>query len=303
MSFINQSYLQQSDHYNVRETEIFERFKLNSIDRWRHERLYDCVKPIINSSESWLTIGDGRYGSDAYFLRKRGVKQILSTDLSDTLLKIAKNRGIIDDYRIENAENLSFEDGSFEWVFCKEAYHHFPRPMIAVYEMLRVANSGIILIEPNDMVIESRFDSSLIQGWQIFKRSCINAVKKSLGKRRYYPFGGYEQTGNYIYSTSKREFEKVALGIDLPWIAFKGMNDKYQKGYETEPAKEDNPSFNVLKKTLNRENISARIGKTRYNLLVSILGKRKLELKTQMKLENDGFEFIHLPRNPFIKYD
>jgi SAM-dependent methyltransferase len=40
-------------------------------------------------------------------------------------------------FQKENAEQLSFEDESFDFVLCKEAYHHFPRPMIALYEMIR----------------------------------------------------------------------------------------------------------------------------------------------------------------------
>ena len=32
-----------------------------------------------------------------------------------------------------------FEDNSFDIVFTKESMHHWPRPYLGIYEMLRVA--------------------------------------------------------------------------------------------------------------------------------------------------------------------
>lgn len=300
VSFNKQSYEKQAKHFKIVESEIKTRFELDSIDRWRHGRMYDCIKPLIAENEKWVTIGDGRYGSDAYFLKKRGIGQVLPTDLSETLLKLGKEKGIIDDYRIENAEHLSFDDSTFDWAFCKEAYHHFPRPIIAVYEMLRVARKGIVLIEPNDGIIESRHEANLYRGWEIFKRSLINAVKHSLGKSLFYPFGGYEDAGNYIYTISRRELEKVALGIDLPWVAFKGFNDKYEKGFETELAEDKNPKFQLLKKKLEIADKRVKKGKGNYALLAVVMGKKPLTQETESKLKAVGFTVNKLPRNPYI---
>ena len=38
--------------------------------------------------------------------------------------------------------------------------------------------------------------------------------KKSIGRKVYYNFGNYEQVGNYVYTISEREIEKVGLGLD-----------------------------------------------------------------------------------------
>lgn len=300
MSFIEESYARQTDHFAIKDSEIHERFELDSIDTWRHGRMYDCIIPLIDESQSWVTIGDGRYGSDAYFLQKRGVGKVLPTDLSETLLKIGKKKGIISEYRIENAEKLSFKDNSFDWAFCKEAYHHFPRPMIALYEMLRVAREGIVLIEPNDGVIESRHEANLFRGWEIFKRSMINSIKRSLGKPLFYPFGGYEEAGNFIYTISKREMEKVALGIDLPWVAFKGLNDNYEKGYETELAVDENPKFRSIQNKLRVANNRVARGKGNYALLVTVMGKNPLNQRTEDELKASDFSVYKLPRNTYI---
>ena len=46
----------------------------------------------------------------------------------------------------------------------------------------------------------------------------------------------YEEVGNFGYAISEREMEKVALGLGLPAVAFKGLNDRYEKGVEFERA-------------------------------------------------------------------
>ena len=100
-----------------------------SIDAWRHQRMHDTVLPLLeaNPNAKWLTVGDGSYGSDAHYLQGHGADATASS-ISDATLRGAHERGYIATYRIENAEALALEDDSFEFVFCKESYHHFPRP-------------------------------------------------------------------------------------------------------------------------------------------------------------------------------
>ena len=72
----------------------------NSMDRWRHDRMYKLMGPLIkyNKNFSWLTVGDGRYGTDANALLKLGDKNVMCTDISDKLLKIGSERGFINQY-------------------------------------------------------------------------------------------------------------------------------------------------------------------------------------------------------------
>ena len=133
----------------------------DTVDTWRHQRMYQVLDPILvaEPKAKWLTVGDGRYGNDAKYITEKGC-DALATDISEYLLKEAKDIDYISKYKLENAESLSFHDLEFDYVFCKESYHHFPRPMLALYEMLRVANSGVLLIEPND--------SQIIKGHVLF---------------------------------------------------------------------------------------------------------------------------------------
>ena len=76
--------------------------------------------------------------------------KVISTDLDTSLLKIAAENNLITNFQYANAENLPFEEAKFDFSFCKQSYHHFPRPIIAVYEMLRVSKKAVMLVEPAD---------------------------------------------------------------------------------------------------------------------------------------------------------
>ena len=153
-SFLHFSYERHFEYDKTPDLEKLETWKrFDTIDAWRHKRMYDSVLPLISAYplSKWLTIGDGRYGTDANYLLRNNVQNVLATSINNTLLKKSKEEGFITEYKVENAESLSFDDNSFDFVFCKESYHHFPRPMIAFYEMLRVAGTAVIIIEPNDV--------------------------------------------------------------------------------------------------------------------------------------------------------
>lgn len=50
---------------------------------------------------------------------------------------------------VGDAENLEFEDDSFDVVFCGNLLHHLESPIVAVKEMRRVARDHVVLLEPN----------------------------------------------------------------------------------------------------------------------------------------------------------
>lgn len=185
-----------------------------SIDCLRHQRMFDTLATKlvrVFPSASWMTIGDGRFGADTVFLKRAGAKSIHTTSLTDSSLKEAKEKGWIDSFSAENAESLTFPDNSFDFVICKESYHHFPRPPIALYEMLRVARIGIVLIEP----YRARF-SPLGFLKPLFKQLTGRTV-----------FSDYEPSGNYIYRLSIEELYHMARAMDLPSMAWAFDNGVY----------------------------------------------------------------------------
>jgi len=50
-----------------------------------------------------------------------------------------------------DAQNLSFDDNSFDWVIETGALHHMPSPLRAVAEMTRVAKTGVMISDINNV--------------------------------------------------------------------------------------------------------------------------------------------------------
>lgn len=292
---------QSEEHQELAETWFDE----TTADFWLHNRMYEAVDCIADKSSSWLTVGDGRWGLDAIRIKKRGFHHVHPTDLCETLLQKSKERGLIETYSIENVEKLSFEDNSFDYVFCKESYHHFPRPYIALYEMLRVASKAVFLAEPND---EAMAPSVKDRDWFWFKFQALFRKLKLIHKlpvhyRKQVIFGskGYEESGNFVYSISKREAEKLMLGLNYPQLAYKEMNTHYIKGCEYEPADYIKSTiFKELVDTIHDEDERCAKGWNVPNLILLGLFKEKMDDETRTLFQNKGWAIIDLPRNPYL---
>jgi SAM-dependent methyltransferase len=270
--------------------------RVDNVGAWRHARMYRMLDPLLRgfSGAYWLTIGDGRYGTDAHYIEANGGRAV-ATDIADVLLKEAKSLGFITEYRRENAEMLSFADETFDFVLCKESYHHFARPMIALYEMLRVARLAVILIEPNDPHVPSSLR-------EMVRRRCTDMMKVAFG-RKLAERHGFEPSGNYIYAISRRELEKVALGIGLPAVAFAGLNDYYETGVEYEPATPDNPVFRRVRDRIRRDDWLTRLGIRQYALLAVVLAKQAIAPGLGADLQAIGYDVETPPSNPYVHRD
>jgi ubiquinone/menaquinone biosynthesis C-methylase UbiE len=260
-------------------------FDTSTADYWRHRRMYEAAQYLAGSdNEQWLTIGDGQYGLDSVRLRERGVASVLPTDIADATLNEAKARGIVGDYRVENAERLSFSDRSFDYVFCKEAFHHFPRPFLALYEMLRVAKKGIV--EPQDPI------GAPLKG-------ALYLMRRLTGRQHHFDQHRYEDSGNYIYSISEREIEKACLGVNLPCVAFKGLTDLYVHGGEFEPAKFSSRKFLRMRAVIALHDLLVRVALSRHNVLMCCLFKEEPGAEARRRFTENGWRFVDLPRNPY----
>ena len=283
MSFICKNYERQSKHFEIfleeRKDIAASWFDSGSADYWRHQRCYEFFECFSSKQSSWLTIGDGRWGLDSIRIRAFGFQNVLPTDLTSSLLEQAKSQGFIEDYRVENAEKLSFFDDEFDFVFCKEAFHHFPRPYIALYEMLRVAKSGVFLSEPNDRPEEVDFLTGRF--WEQVK------IKAE-----------YEECANYVYPFSRSEAVKVALGSNLPQVLFKGLNDHYIKGVEFEPAdRERSEIFRKVTDEIERLDRLCLEGKADYKTIMVGLLKKPLDELSKDNFIAQGWQVLDLPRS------
>lgn len=240
-------------------------FRTDTIDYWRHERMYEAVFRCLAHTRHarWLTVGDGRYGLDAIRMGQHGFSDVTASDIDDSLLKHSQEAGLLQKLYAENAEHFSFGDKSFDYVLCKEAYHHFSRPMLALYEMIRVAQKAVVLIEPQDGYI----DLPIGYGKHLVK---------------------YEDEGNYVYTLSVRELEKVVLGLGLPAVAYKNFCDLQIVGAETEAASISNPVFAELVDHIAKLEASCKRLENKYSMLMAVIFIEAPDEKcTQLFQENE----------------
>ena len=267
-----------------------------SLDYWRHNRMLKLIRPLIQKNEKWLTIGDGRYGSEAAWLKKNGVN-CHSSDMHTNLLEDAHKNGLIDSYSKQNAENLDFEANSFDYVLIKETLHHLPRPWLAIYESFRVCKKGVIIIEPNDPYPYSN----------VLRISFINIknlLKRFLGKKVYKDEYGFEEVGNFIYTINFRELEKFLLGIHKTDIASTNLNDHHFNNIEFVSIKGRTIIEKLicmkLKTIIFFKDILSNLSLLNFSIGEVILFKEKPSSEIIDKLKKSNWEYKELPVNPYL---
>jgi len=268
-------------------------FDTDTLDAWRHANMRAPLRPIIaaDPAASWLTIGDGRFGTDGHFLLSAGAKNVHCTDISDTLLKVGFERKFITSFSAENAEQLSFKNESFDYVYCKESFHHFARPYAALYEMYRVAKKAVILTEPRDTSIDK-------EPFELLK----DLAKTILG-RKTRASHGFEPIGNYIYSVSEKELEKALMGLNGSTIATIGCNDAYQEGIEFVSIQSKAPQDVALQKAIRTEikrlDLLCKLRLKKSTLLSAVLFKTTPNENTALAMAETGWAIQQLPKNPY----
>ncbi len=256
----------------------------DTVDHWRRERLHELLQPLIETDREarWLTVGDGRFGSDAQYLQRQGVS-VHASDKSPQFLEIAASKGLIYEFSQQNAEHLTFQDNEFDYVYCKEALHHLPRPHIALHEMLRVARKAIILQEPYER----------IGTWQALRMIC--------GAERVHKF---ESVGNYRFRLSRYECEKFLLAMHFRHYAFRGINDAYVDGVEFCPSRGGSPIERAtrikIKSIIYLRNILSVIGLIPYKLISIVIFKNELETSIRSALASNKYITVDLPVNPYL---
>jgi hypothetical protein len=256
-----------------------------SIDAWRHQRMHDTLLTLLNAypNSTWLTLGDGSYGSDAHYLQSHGADATASS-LTDATLQGARQRGYITKYLVQNAEALTAKDDSYEFILCKESYHHFPRPPIAYYEMWRVASRAIVLIEPVDgcpRVLDS------------FKW----LVKKLL---RGDSTDQFEPSGNFLYRVNPREIEKMATALSGTYVAVRRYNDFYYAKARHDKYGSATMGNLITQLGLLVQNVLCRIGLMNFGLATVVVFKHEIDDGLKTNLRQNGFMLFEVPKNPYL---
>jgi predicted O-linked N-acetylglucosamine transferase (SPINDLY family)/SAM-dependent methyltransferase len=254
-------------------------WNVDRVNFWRHTRLLSPVLEVLSAMKaySWLTIGDGS-GTDAWMLLRTGFRSVLATDLDDTVLAEIQRRGYIKDFKVENAEALGFADGSFDFVLCKESLHHMNRPYAAIYEILRVAKYGVVVIEPQDPWID----------WP-----CRTDATEP----------HYEAVGNYVYQFSARELEKIAYGMNIAGVATKSLVDVYIPDCEFALCNDSDPIWIETKKQVEESEKAVAQGTAKPNYILSILFKNSVDQGVLQMLagQHSDWTFKSTDTNPYLR--
>lgn len=102
-----------------------------------------------------LEIGAGRGDFSIWLAKKFKSALVVGTDFSNSAIEIATKKvdGSLPNlsFRVENAESLSFEAGTFDYIISCETMEHVFHPQIMANEMYRVLKSegGFILTTEN----------------------------------------------------------------------------------------------------------------------------------------------------------
>jgi len=133
-------------------------------------------------------------GIDLHYLRRHYEARWLATDLSEAAVRAVARAFPDVETRVEDNEALSLPDGSVDYAFVAGALHHLPRPLVGLYELLRVARCGVVGIEPNDAWLP-----------RLFTRLGLATE--------------VEPMGNYVYRLGRHDVRRVAGSLFLPWEA------------------------------------------------------------------------------------
>jgi len=289
----------KEDHYKKYKSNNFSSIgnawlNFNTVDYYRHKRLYKLLVPILSKDKGakWLTIGDGRYGMDSIFLCNNGA-EVTASDISTQLLQESVNNGMIDNYSKENAENLSFNNNQFDYILCKESYHHYERPIIGLYEMIRVAKKAVILIEPYDDFIERTPFTSLFR--------FIKIIGKKILKGESYSKHQFEaEDRNYIYKISIQELEKISISLNFSKLAIKGINNYYVPGVEYEEATSKSKLLKKIKFVIGVQNLLMNLKLIQPGLLCAIIFKKPPTEQLENGLINNNYKILKLKKNPYL---
>lgn len=134
-----------ASQYDVGTREFFDEHSRVVIDDCFAGRFDERTIPAPDKRRRVLDLGCGP-GFWTVELGRRGCQNIVAADLTPRAVELARQRckhfAITADFRLENAESLSFPDASFSHVNCQGVIHHTPNTEACVQEIARVLEFG-----------------------------------------------------------------------------------------------------------------------------------------------------------------
>lgn len=187
---------------------------------------------IKDKNASILICGGGELDKTIFF--RLGFRNVTISNLD---IRMKGNEYAPFRWKYENAESLSFQAESFDYVVIHAAIHHASSPHKVLNEMYRVASKGILAFESRDSLIMRFLEkfgfTQVYENTAVYHNDC--------------KYGGVNNTEipNFIYRWTEREIEKTIQAY-APYCAHK-FKYRYAAAFPVTP---DVENKGQLKKTL-----------------------------------------------------
>jgi SAM-dependent methyltransferase len=95
----------------------------------------------------------GGVGGEGTFLANVGFRSVTVSDFSQSALDFCRDRDPRLLTKLLDAEQIGLAADSYDLVLVQDGLHHLPRPTLGFTEMLRVAKSAVVVIEPHTGIV------------------------------------------------------------------------------------------------------------------------------------------------------
>ena len=95
----------------------------------------------------------GGVGGEGTFLANAGFRSVTVSDFSQSALDFCRIRDPRLLTKLLDAEQLALPADSYDLVLVQDGLHHLKRPTLGLTEMLRVARTAVIVIEPHTGIV------------------------------------------------------------------------------------------------------------------------------------------------------
>lgn len=203
------------------------------------ERFYrDSVRDLIKDKNAAILVCGGG-ALDKTIFAELGFHNVTISNLDP---RLAGNEYAPFQWQSENAEALSFPDGTFDYVVEHAVLHHTASPHKALNEMYRVARRGILAFEARDSLVMRLLE----------RCACTQVYENTAVYHNACQYGGVNNTEipNYIYRWTEREIEKTIQAY-APYGAPK-FHYRYATAFPVTPGVEHNGRLKIILLKLGR---------------------------------------------------
>jgi len=156
----------------------YEKTTRKSMDEFRREA--ERLKAFLPDGGDVLEVAPGP-GFLAIELARDPRMRIMGLDISKTFVELAQKNaaeaGVTAQFRVGNASEMPFADGSFDLLLCRAAFKNFSEPEKALREMRRVLRPG-----GTGVIIDLRRDASMTDITRAVEGMRLGAVNRFVTK-------------------------------------------------------------------------------------------------------------------------